>query len=56
MTPGEKVREHYRQQGREQERNRIIKIMETESHAFTDPNCPCDWCDLFWLITSKELV
>jgi hypothetical protein len=56
MTHEEKVREHYRQQGREQERNRIVMIMETESHAFTDTNCGCQMCELFWLINDRNIL
>jgi hypothetical protein len=55
MTHEEKVREHYRQQGRDQERNRIIMLMEQESHAFTDINCGCNYCDVFWLITTTDI-
>jgi len=30
MTPGEPIREHYREQGRKQERERIIKLLEQQ--------------------------
>lgn len=35
--PGEVVREHYRRQGAEAERERIIKLLETLSHDWDVP-------------------
>ena len=37
MTREEQVREHYRQQGRQEEQERIIKLIEADmEHAFGD--------------------
>lgn len=36
MSPGEETREFYRQQGRQQERDRIIKLLEANSE---EPCC-----------------
>jgi hypothetical protein len=35
MTPGEPIREHYRQQGRQQEQQRIIELLQKHLE-------PCD--------------
>lgn len=43
--------------GRQQERKRIIRIMEIESgHYFVDPNCGCLYCDLFYLINDVNIL
>lgn len=43
--------------GAEQERKRLIRIMEKESgHYFVDPQCRCKYCDLFYLINDVNIL
>lgn len=41
MTPGEQTRDYYREQGRKEEQERIIKLLEVESICEDD----CDHYD-----------
>lgn len=55
MTPGEQTRDYYREQGRKEEQERIIKLLEASARAWSD-DCaaPVDWkhCQNCWQIGS----
>lgn len=55
MTAGEATREYYREQGRQQEQERIIKLLEASAMAWSkDCALPIDWkhCQNCWEIAS----
>jgi hypothetical protein len=57
MSAGEATREFYREQGRKQEQERIIKLLEAQNHISDccfQPNCCSTKDDLIALIKGEK--
>ena len=57
MSPGENTREFYREQGRTQERERIIKLLENpyfHNIQFPDIHIECEMCKTIELIKGQR--